>query len=270
MGKQIIGEQMEFEQISIFDCFGKPYKIDKPVRLIELFAGIGSQAMALKTLGVNFEHYKVVEFDKHAIASYNAIHSTNFPAIDITKISGKDLEIVDKINYCYIMTYSFPCTDLSVAGKMMGMAEGSGTSSSLLWEVKRLLEESEELPQVLLMENVPQVHSKSNMPHFQKWLDLLLNLGYSSFWQDMNAKDYGVAQSRNRTIVMSILGDYSFKFPQPYPLRKSMKDYLEQDVDEKYYLNSEKARKLIDKLIKDGKILTSRGGTTETKREKDD
>lgn len=137
---------------------------------------------------------------------------------------------------------------------MQGMAEGSGTRSSLLWEVRRLLEEVENLPQVLLMENVPQVHSKSNMPHFQKWLDFLESKGYSTFWQDMNAKNYGVAQGRNRTIAVSILGEYDFKFPTPYPLNKVMKDYLEDDVDEKYYLKSERAKELIDKLIIGGKI----------------
>ena len=138
---------------------------------------------------------------------------------------------------------------------MQGMAEGSGTRSSLLWEVRRLLEETEELPQVLLMENVPQVHSKSNMPHFQKWLDYLESKGYSTYWQDMNAKNYGVAQSRNRTIAVSILGNYSFTFPGTYTLTKVMKDYLEDEVDEKYYLKSDKARDLIDKLIIGGKIL---------------
>lgn len=245
---------MDFKQLDIFDCFGNQYKIDKPIRLIELFAGIGSQAMALRDIEANFEHYKVVEWDKYAIASYNAIHGTDFQTMDITKLKGKDLQIVDKLKYCYIMTYSFPCTDLSVAGRMLGMAEGSGTRSSLLWEVKRLLDECEELPQILLMENVPQVHSKSNMPHFQKWLDYLKSRGYSTFWKDMNAKNYGVAQSRNRTIAVSILGDYTYTFPEEYPLNKVMKDYLEPVVDERYYVNSQKAAELIDKLIKGGKL----------------
>ena len=138
------------------------------------------------------------------------------------------------------------------------MEEGSGTRSSLLWEVKRLIEECKNLPQVLVMENVPQVHGTKNMASFQAWLKFLESKGYSSFWQDMNSKNYGVAQSRNRTIVVSFLGSGTFKFPQPYPLKKRMKDYLEDEVDEKFYLNNEKAKKLIDKLIVDGKILTDR------------
>lgn len=566
-------------QLNLFDLTREDYKIKKPIRLIEIFAGVGSQAMALERLGADFEHYRVVEFEKYAVASYNAIHGTDFPTMDVTKISGADLGITDTDKYCYMLTYSFPCcpagtkvktiegykniedivvgdvvnthtnsyqkvakkmqrisdhyyilkalgmpelkitenhpiyvlrdgetqwvkvkdlrmtdmvcfnvntesketkcddgilwllgryaadghinkytynsvnfaiankkeeeflshipdsmkdrfkrfqkscvdyriadadfqelcieigigsenkkvpqwildlpvekakcfldgyisgdghirsdrnknkitmfsttshelylgiqqlvmkvygvvcscyirkdnrkktfndtyncqfsetqvnakrignqiftkirsierfdeeievfnmevekdnsyvcenivvhncTDLSVAGKMQGMEEGSGTRSSLLWEVKRLLMEVHELgkgmPQVLVMENVPQVHSKANMHAFQKWLDFLDSMGYSSFWQDMNAKNYGVAQSRNRTICVSILGNYNFKFPEQIPLTKCMKDYLEDSVDEKYYLNSEKARDLIDKLILNGKILTDRHG----------
>lgn len=241
-------------QISLFDIDKTEYKIKKPIRLIELFCGVGSQAMALERLGADFEHYRAIDFDKYAIASYNAIHGTNFPIMDITKISGEDLGIEHTEKYCYMMTYSFPCTDLSVAGKMLGMEEGSGTRSSLLWEVKRLLDEVENLPQILIMENVPQIHSKANMPHFQKWLDFLDNKGYSSCWQDMNAKNYGVGQSRNRTFCISILGNYSFQFPKEMPLTKVMKDYLEDEVDEKYYLNNEKARKMIDKLVEDRKI----------------
>lgn len=127
------------------------FKVDKPIRLIELFAGIGSQAMALRDLGADFEHYKVVEFDKYAIKSYNAIHGTDFPTLDITEISGSDLQIEEIEKYCYIMTYSFPCQDLSVAGKQAGMAKGSDTRSGLLWEVERLLNETEQLPQVLVL-----------------------------------------------------------------------------------------------------------------------
>lgn len=230
------------------------YKITKPIRLIELFAGIGSQAMALKAIGANFEHWKVVEFDKYAIKSYNAIHGTDFSTLDITQIHGKDLEIVDTDKYEYIMFYSFPCTSISVAGRMEGMEEGGQAASSLLWEVRRLLNECETLPQILIMENVTQIHSKKNLPHFKKWLEFLKNKGYNTYYADMNAKDYGVAQSRNRTIAVSILGDGGFVFPKTYSLTKTMKNYLEDDVDEKYYLTSEKARNLIDRLIKEDRL----------------
>lgn len=247
-------------QMNIFDIFKSDFSITKPIRLIELFAGVGSQAMSLKRLGADFEHYRVVEFDRFAIASYNAIHGTDFQTTDIREIRGKDLGICDKEDYCYILTYSFPCQDLSVAGKQKGMTKGSGTRSGLLWEVERLLNETEELPQALLMENVPQVHGKKNMPDFQKWIDFLESKGYSNFWQDLNAKDYGVAQNRNRCFMISLLGDYTFEFPKPIPLTKVMKDYLEDNVDEKYYIKSEKAQKLIQQLLDNGTLPNKESG----------
>lgn len=245
-------------QINIFDLTRPPISITKPIRLIELFAGYGSQAMALRDIGAQFEHYRVVEFDKYAIASYNAVHGTDFPPLDITQIHASDLNIRDTEKYCYFMTYSFPCTDLSTAGKQAGMKKGSGTRSGLLWEVERILceikEGGGELPQILFMENVPQVHADANKEDFQSWIDFLTGIGYVSYWQDLNAKDYGVAQNRNRCFMFSFLGEYNYKFPSPSPLRKKLKDYLEDDVPEKYYINNEKAQKLISTLVDNGTL----------------
>ena len=237
----------------IFDLDKPRHYIKKPIRLIELFGGIGSQAMALRNIGAEFEHYRLVEFDKYPVASYNAIHGTDFVPTDIRDIHAADLGIVDTDRYEYIMTYSFPCQDLSLAGKRKGMEKGSGTRSGLLWEVERLLDECDELPQVLLMENVPQVHGKKNMADFQKWLDFLESKGYSNYWRDMNAKDYGVAQNRNRTFMVSLL-EGRYEFPEPVPLTKLMADYLEDEVDEKYYIRSARAEELIQKLIDDGTL----------------
>lgn len=242
------------EQLSIFDVIYENFRIAKKIRLIELFAGIGSQAMALRELGADFEHYKVVEFDRFAVASYNAIHGTNFSTTDILNLKGSDLGIVEKEKYCYILTYSFPCQDLSVAGKGKGMSKGSGTRSGLLWEVERLLLETQELPDVLLMENVPQVHGKKNIQDFREWIVFLESKGYLNYWKDLNAKDYGVAQNRNRCFMVSILGEYSYHFPEPIPLTRCIDDYCQERIDESYYINTEKAQKLIEKLILDGKI----------------
>ena len=255
---------MDFEnyscdnQMSIFDFTREPIRITKPIRLIELFAGYGSQTMALKRIGAKFEHYRVVEFDKYAIASYNAVHGTDFPTMDITKVHAEDLNICDTETFTYLLTYSFPCTDLSVAGKQAGMSKGSGTRSGLLWEVERILTEIKdsggELPQILFMENVPQVHGKKNIDDFKKWLEFLESLGYTNYWDDLNAKNYGVAQNRNRCFMFSFLGNYSYSFPHPMPLEKKLKDYLEDSVDEKYYINNEKAEKLIKQLIDNGTL----------------
>ena len=216
----------------------------KPIRLIELFAGIGSQAKALTNLGLNFEHWRVCEFDEHAVRSYNAVHGTNFVTSDITKISAADLGIADTDEFTYLLTYSFPCQDLSNAGKGRGMEKGSGTRSGLLWEVERLLNECDELPQVLLMENVPQVHSVKNKEHFDKWIAFLESKGYQNHWKDLNAKDYGVPQSRNRCYMVSILGDYSYEFPTPVVLEKTLGDVLDKEVDEHYYLTNERCHRI--------------------------
>lgn len=138
------------------------------------------------------------------------------------------------------------------------MSKGSGTRSGLLWEVERILQElvddGIDLPQVLLMENVPQVHGKKNLADFENWCKFLESIGYTNFWEDMNAKNYGVAQNRNRTFMVSVLGDVKYEFPKAIPLTRVMKDYLEDEVEEKFYINNEKAQKLIATLIENGTL----------------
>ncbi len=233
------------KQQSIFDCLYPPYHIKKPIRLIELFAGVGSQAMALRDLGANFEHHRLVEIDQFAIKSYNAIHGTSFEPSDITQLRGDDLEITERDRYEYIMTYSFPCQDLSKAGKQAGMSRGSTTRSGLLWEVERILKElnrTDSLPQVLLMENVPDVIGSKNIKDFNEWYASLERMGYQSYYKLLNAKEYGVPQSRNRCFMVSVLGDYNYTFPKPVSLKKRLRDVLESEVDEKYYLSDRKVQ----------------------------
>ena len=243
--------------MTIFDFMYPMFKIKNHVRLIECFGGVGSQAMSLRNIGADFEHYRLIEYDKYPVASYNGIHETNFTTTDIREFHGKDLGIVETDIYTYLLTYSFPCQDLSVAGKMRGMTKGSGTRSGLLWEVKRLLDETENLPQVLLMENVPQVIADANINDFHDWQDFLKSKGYTNYVQVINAKDQGVAQNRERAFMISLLGDWNYKFPQSIPLTKTMADYLEDEVDEKYYINNEKAMKLIQELIDSGQLKDS-------------
>ena len=228
-------------QIDIFELIMPCYKITKPIRLIEFFAGIGSQIKSLKRLQkiykFKLEGYRIVEFDKYAIASYNAINETDFKPMDITKVTASDLSITNTDKFEYILTYSFPCQDLSLAGKQKGMKKGSDTRSGLLWEVERILDECDELPQILLMENVPQVISSSNMNDFREWQLKLEKLGYTNYVSLLNAKDYGIPQNRNRCFMISFLGQYSYKFPKPVELKLRLKDLLEGKVDEKYYLS---------------------------------
>lgn len=230
--------------------------IDKKIRLIEAFGGIGSQAMALRDIGADFEHYGLIEFDKYAVASYNAIHGTDFEPSDIRNVHGSDLKITDKDKYAYLLTYSFPCQDLSCAGLQRGMKKDSGTRSGLLWEVERILSElpKEQLPDILLMENVPMVRNEQNKPDFDLWCEFLRKRGYQNFCKDLNAKDYGIPQNRERCFMVSVLADdfVEYEFPKPIPLTTVMKDCLEESVDEKYYINSDKARKLIERFVADG------------------
>ena len=232
------------EQLS-FLAESPPLKITKPVRLIELFAGIGSQAKALENLGVPFETYRVVEFDRYALLSYNAVHHTQFTTMDITQVHASDLCITDTDTYEYIMTYSFPCQDLSLAGKQAGMTKGTQTRSGLLWEVERILDECDELPQILLMENVPQVIGEKNKADFDLWIKFLESKGYTNEYTIINAADYGIPQHRERCFMVSFLGDYSFKFPEGAEIKYFLKDYLEDEVDEKYYLSDEAVRGLV-------------------------
>lgn len=297
----------------------QPYKIDKPIRLIELFAGIGSQAMALRNLGANFTTYRTCEWWIQPNASYKAIHCAddtkdyseklskeqiaerlsrygisnngkdpmaedkirkkpewwlrevynNIRAtknlVNIQNITGDDLGVVETDKYTYIVTYSFPCQDLSVAGKMAGMDKGSGTRSGMLWEVERLLDEMRELPQILLMENVPQVMQRKNLHNFEAWQEFLTGKGYKNFAKILNAKDFGIPQNRQRAYMVSILGDFDYEFPEEIPLEKTMDDLLEDKVDEKFYVNSEAADGLITELIQSGRLekkvsKTIRGG----------
>lgn len=236
--------------------------IDKKIRLIELFSGVGTQAMALRDLAIAnglkpddlFEHYRAIEFDKYPVKSYNAIHNTNFEPTNITETTGESLGIIDTDKFIYIMTYSFPCQDLSLAGKQAGMDKGKGTRSGLLWEVERLLNETDSLPQYLLMENVIQVHGKKNVANFEKWCDFLTSKGYHNYWQDLEASEYGVPQHRNRTFMISSLEEIDYIFPKTIQLDEVMRDRLEKRVSDKFYIDNDKSQALIEKLIIDGKL----------------
>ncbi|WP_347283024.1 DNA (cytosine-5-)-methyltransferase [uncultured Muribaculum sp.] len=293
------------KQMSFFDGTQK-FRNDKPIRLIELFAGYGSQALALKYLGVQFEHYRISEWATKSIQAYKDLHATDdrtdysqgltlakikawltgkistdysTPATaeqigrfsektartlynnmratrnigSITQATADDLAIVNTAEFLYIMTYSFPCQDLSAAGNGAGMSKGSGTRSGLLWEVERLLNEiarggGYDLPQVLLMENVPQVIGGGAIADFVQWREFLEGLGYKNYTQLMNAKGYGIPQNRNRCFMVSILGDYDYIFPPELPLQYRLKDFIERRVDEKYYISDEAAEKLKEQI----------------------
>ena len=175
---------------------------------------------------------------------YNNVIATH-DLMNIMNVKGRDLGVFDK-DYEYILTYSFPCQDLSLAGKRSGMeisqSEG-GTRSGLLWEVERILlerkRENLDLPGILLMENVPEVVGTKNDNHFYKWCNQLSKLGYQNYFKILNAKNYGIPQNRKRCFMISILGDYTYDFPKKLTLKHKLKDLLDKNVDEKYYLSQQ-------------------------------
>ena len=169
-----------------------------------------------------------------------------------------DIEVEDNHSFTVNNCIVHNCTNLSLAGKQAGMKKGSNTSSSLLWEIERIFnelkEEGLEFPQILVMENVPQVISAKHKPDFDEWVAFLESLGYTNNYQILNAKDFGVAQNRKRCFMISVLGNYRYEFPHTIPLKKKLKNYLENDVDESYYITSEKADKLIENLLSKGAL----------------
>lgn len=210
------------------------------MQIVELFSGIGSQTQALKNL--NILHTSVCcEIDKSIHNIYEAMHGPTSNYGDIKKM----YELPD----CDLLTYSFPCQDLSILGNQNGLDEGSGTRSSLLWEVGRLLKIST-LPPVLLLENVKQLVSPKNINNFNKWLDFLSGLGYHNTWKVLNAEDYGIPQKRERVFVVSSLKE-PFKFPISN-IKNTLINFMDTDEDVKdefgdihFYSNTKMKEKII-------------------------
>ncbi len=215
------------------------YTAENPLRLIELFAGIGSQTQALTNIGIAHKVVAISEIDKYAIQSYEAMHGIANNLGDIRKI--EELPDAD------LWTYSFPCQDISVAGKGAGIKEG--TRSGLLFEVERLLRVASEkgtLPKYLLLENVKNLVSKKFKADFDKWLDFLAELGYTNYWKVLNAKDYGIPQNRERVFCISIRGKHEpFVFPKPKKLTIRLRDMIDETVDERFYLKESTIRSIL-------------------------
>lgn len=196
------------------------------MRVLELFGGIGACSKALERLGVEYEIADYVEIDKYAVASFNAMHGTNFEPQDICNWD-KDIEVD-------LIMHGSPCQDFSLAGKQAGGDKDSGTRSSLMYETIRIVEKLK--PKYVIWENVKNILSKKHRHNFDNYLEKMEELGYKNYYQVLNAKDYGIPQNRERVFTISILGNENFEFPPKQELKLKLKDMLEDEVDKKYYL----------------------------------
>lgn len=210
------------------------------IRVLELFGGIGACTKALERLGIDHEVVDYVEIDKYAVKSFNAVHGTNFEPQDI-KEWNKDIE-------ADLIMHGSPCQDFSVAGKGAGGDKDSGTRSSLMYETLRIVEKIK--PKYVIWENVKNLLSKKHIHNFEAYQEAMRELGYVNYYKVLNAKDYGIPQNRERVFTVSIREDIwdktydsfgkLFEFPKPFPLKKKLKDILDDEVDEKYYLSEDR------------------------------
>lgn len=199
------------------------------LNVFEAFSGIGTQRMALQNIGVPHQVVGISEIDPYAIQSYEAIHGKVQNFGDISLINPEVLPDFD------LFTYSFPCQDLSVSGKQQGMIRGQ-TRSGLLYECEKIIEVKR--PKYLLLENVKQLVGKKFFSQFEEWLTYLEQLGYTNYWQVLNAKDYNVPQNRERVFVISVLGEHQpYTFPQPSILKNTLETCLSPQVEERYFLS---------------------------------
>lgn len=212
------------------------------MKYLSLFSGIGAFEKALTNLGIEYDLVNYCEIDKYASKCYSALYGVpeTKNLWDITKVNEKELpKNID------LVTYGFPCQDISNAGKQKGFfnEDGSQTRSGLFFDALRIIKEVK--PKVAIAENVKALTQNKFKEAFSLVLESLEDAGYNNYWQVLNAKDYGVAQNRERVFIVSIRKDIdtgNFVFPDKIPLKKKLKDYLEDTVDSKYYL-SEKLQK---------------------------
>lgn len=238
------------------------YTKENPLRVFEVCAGYCSQALALKRLQRDYPNFAFelvgwCEFDPEsnqaldkqpAVIAHNALHpeAKDLNWGDLTKMDWTKVPDID------LLTYSTPCQSISAAGLQHGFAEGSGTRSSIIWNVRDAVKIKR--PKYLVLENVKAMVSKKFVPMFNLWQSELERLGYANFAQILNAKDFGVPQNRERIFLVSIrmdeleglAGNVRYHFPKPFPLKLRLKDVLEDEVDERYYLSDERVQSLFN------------------------
>lgn len=214
------------------------------MNVLSLFSGIGAFEKALDNLKIEYDLVNYCEFDKYASKAYSLLHkvpeSNNLG--DITKVNEsllpKDIDLI---------TYGFPCQDISLAGHQKGLfnEDGTKTRSGLFFDALRIITHTQ--PKIAIAENVKNLTSKKFENQFNIVLDSLDQAGYNNYYQVLNAKDFGIPQNRERIFIISIRKDIdhgTFEFPEPFELKKILNDMLEDEVDEHYFLSQEKINKI--------------------------
>ena len=219
------------------------------IKVLELFGGIGACSKALERLGIEYELADYVEIDKHAVKSFNAMHGTNYETQDIREWD-KDIQVD-------LIIHGSPCQDFSIAGENAGGDKGSGTRSSLMYETIRIVKKLK--PKYVIWENVKNLLSKKHKHNFDAYLETMAQLGYTNYYEVINAKDQGVPQNRERVFTISVRNDIKkvFVFPKEQELKLRLRDMLESNVDAKYYITDyTQLQKVNDNyaMIEGGKI----------------
>ena len=226
------------------------YSKDNPLKVVTLFSGYDSQCMALEMIrcdnpGFDYALVAWCEIDRDAINAHNAVFP-QYADRNLGDISAVDWgKMAKNTQHIDLLTYSSPCQDISNAGRQRGLEKGSGTRSSLLWEVERAVDALR--PRMLFMENVKALVSQKFMPGFQAWIDLLAAKGYTSFWHVMDSARYGVPQHRERVFMASFLDQPRRRFyaPAEMELDKCIADVLEENVDQSFFLTRDKVEKVL-------------------------
>lgn len=227
------------------------------VKLLSLFSGIGAFEKALQNLDIPFELVAYCEIDKYASKAYSVLHNApeSMNLGDITKVDETTLPTdID------LITYGFPCQPFSTAGRQEGFNDSKGRGN-LFFDALRIIKHCK--PKIAIAENVKNLTSDKFKTEFNTVLNALDEAGYNSRWALLDGTDYAMPQHRERVLIVSIRKDIDngiFEFPAPVELTKCMNDYLEETVDEKYFVDTEKARALIPKLREKLISNTIRGG----------
>ncbi len=233
------------------------------IKYLSLFSGIGAFEKAMTNLQIPFELVGYSEIDKYASKAYSLIHRVpeSLNLGDITQINEKLLPQVD------LVTYGFPCQDISLAGLKKGLfnADGTKTRSGLFFDALRIIEHCK--PQVAIAENVKNLLSEKFSEQFELVLNSLSDAGYNNYWKVLNAADFEIPQKRERVFIVSIRKDVDtgiFQFPEAAPLQKCLGDLLEKTVPEKFYLSEDKVRKIEFSSYHKEKSRIQAGGVCDT------